>query len=85
MKARCSPCYGSGKIMGGGMITQPDCPHCHGTGKFIQTSSIDFVEAKKTKGYLSAKKRLQKRIPGMEEKAIEELLDKELSKEIGNG
>lgn len=40
---RCIPCYGSGKIMGGGTILQ-DCEYCDGRGKVEKPEDdIDYL------------------------------------------
>jgi len=41
-------CYGSGTMMGGGMM-QRNCDHCDGTGKVVK--QIDEVLAKDTVAY----------------------------------
>lgn len=43
-KLRCNICYGSGQIMGGGMIMQP-CDNCDGVGK-ISINEESYNEAK---------------------------------------
>lgn len=39
----CRTCYGSGKIMGGGMIKK-DCPNCAATGKREVAQMADAIE-----------------------------------------
>lgn len=76
---RCQCCAGSGKIMGGGMITTRNCDHCGGSGKPIV---IDYKAAKKTKSYSNAKRRLQDKDSTLTDEKAEEILDKELQKEV---
>ena len=46
-KKRCNICYGSGKVMGGGMM-QHDCDECDGSGKIIVIEN-DIEELEKIK------------------------------------
>lgn len=45
---KCLVCYGSGTMMGGGMM-QRNCDHCDGTGKVVK--QIEDVLAKDTEAY----------------------------------
>lgn len=40
--ARCQPCYGSGQLLGGGMV-KVNCEHCEGTGN---TFKVDKKSAR---------------------------------------
>lgn len=77
---RCSCCGGSGKVMGGGMITERRCDNCYGTGK--PPEKIDYKKAKRTKSYKDAKRRLQDKNVTMSEVEVEKMLDDELQKEL---
>ena len=47
----CAPCGGSGKMMGGGMLTI-DCSQCKGIGKIdTPENDIDFLETHATELY----------------------------------
>lgn len=80
-KTRCTPCSGSGRVMGGGMM-MADCDICDGEGKirFVE-DEIDFLTIKQTEGYQKAKKRLQSKSPDLSDEKAEELLDEAFEKE----
>lgn len=51
---RCTPCGGSGRLMGGGMMFR-DCEFCHGSGKIAQPEDdITYLQMKMTDGYQEA-------------------------------
>jgi hypothetical protein len=78
---RCTPCGGSGRVMGGGMIIK-DCEECDGRGKIKKIDDeIDYLTMKQTKSYKSAKTRLQKKHPNLSEDEAEKMLDKAFEKE----
>lgn len=72
----CSNCSGGGKVMGMGMI-QADCPACDGDGRIVD----EVRSIKETKGYQSAKQRLQDSHPELSEEEAEEMLDDAFEKE----
>lgn len=49
---RCTPCAGSGKVMGGGMLFN-DCDNCYGTGKIeeLDKQELELLELKETLEY----------------------------------
>lgn len=49
---RCTPCAGSGKVMGGGMMFN-ECDNCYGTGKVeeLDQEEIELLELKKSLEY----------------------------------
>lgn len=79
---RCIPCNGSGKLMGGGMITA-DCDNCNGVGKVkeVAIDEMDYLAMKQTEGYRSAKKRLQSSHPDLSGDEAEKLLDEAFENE----
>lgn len=79
---RCACCAGSGKVMGGGMISERRCDHCYGTGKPQPEHKIDYKKAKKTKSYKDAKRRLQDKDVTLSDEDAEKMLDDELKKEL---
>lgn len=78
---RCKCCQGSGKMMGGGMITK-DCDACDGSGKLPEPVKINYKAAKKTNGYKSAKNRLKAQRPDLTDDEIDSILSEELEKEV---
>lgn len=80
-KARCIPCSGSGRVMGGGMM-MADCDNCDGEGKIrVVDDEIDFLTMKQTEGYQNAKKRLQSKHENLSDEEAEKLLDEAFEKE----
>lgn len=69
---RCNPCQGSGKMMGGGMITK-DCHHCQGKGKID-----DIVVEKSSKHYKRAKENIKKLDTNLSDQEAENMLDEAL-------
>jgi hypothetical protein len=79
---RCACCAGSGKVMGGGMITERRCDNCYGTGKPQTIPKIDYKKAKKTKSYQDAMRRLREKDVNLSSRKAAKILDDEL-KNIG--
>lgn len=79
-KKRCNACVGSGRVMGGGMMTQ-DCEVCDGIGKiFIPDDPIDHLMRKESEGYINAKNKIKNLDDKLTDKDAEKLLDDELAK-----
>lgn len=56
MQKRCLPCNGSGKMMGGGMLTI-NCEHCHGVGKIEEPeieNELDYLQMQSTESFKKA-------------------------------
>jgi DnaJ-class molecular chaperone len=91
-KKMCINCAGTGKVVGGGMLTQ-DCETCDGEGKIDIHNEIKEIEVSKTisekshhdeikidkrsKDYRDSIKRLQK-VSNLTREEAEKMLDKEL-------
>lgn len=77
---RCIPCYGSGKVMGGGCILV-DCDHCDGAGKVqLPEDEIDYLEMKTTESYKKAIKEIKSVDGKITDQQAEEMFDKEFKK-----
>lgn len=80
---RCLPCYGSGKLLGGGMITK-DCYHCFGKGNIDvvpEENEIEFLSMQQSDAYKSSVKRIADQANVSEEEA-RKLLEKEFNGEV---
>ena len=78
---RCIPCRGSGRLMGGGMITV-DCDHCDGSGKIPEIKDdINYLSIKQTESYQKAKARLISKNENLSDEEAEKLLDEAFEKE----
>lgn len=78
---RCASCYGSGKIMGGGMIMK-SCDQCNGHGKIeVADDDIDYLLKKGTDHYKQAKDRIKQSDSSLTDEDAEQMLDEELSKQ----
>ena len=81
-RKRCATCYGSGKVMGGGMMMQ-DCEECNGAGK-INVVEEDIEElnkiAKNTESYKSAKEKIKLVDKNLSDDEAEKILDVEFKK-----
>lgn len=55
---RCPGCFGSGRVMGGGMISTIDCPQCDGEGIKKEKVEIVYKQDKRKKSYKDAVNRL---------------------------
>lgn len=72
---RCIPCYGSGKLLGPGMISH-DCEHCKGKGKIeIIENEIDFLELKNTESYKKAREQIKEASPLLTDDEADKMLD----------
>lgn len=86
---RCLNCFGTGRMMGGGMIMK-ECQNCKGKGKietvddeiaYLQKQSEKkFLKDKRTKHYKAAKAKLKSLDESMTDEQIEKILDEELEK-----
>lgn len=74
---RCPCCSGSGKVLGGGMLTK-DCDNCDGLGKLpeIEKPKVD----KRSKDYRKSVSNLKEKYPNKDVKEIKQIMNEELSK-----
>lgn len=81
MKTRCNACYGSGQIMGGGMM-HVECPCCEGMGFVFKDSRKKkvIVIDKQSKSYREAIKKIQ----SLNEKISDEQAEKIFEHEFNN-
>lgn len=78
-KRRCSPCGGSGKVMGGGMV-MADCNHCDGRGKYDEPEDdMEFLLTKESERYKSAVERIKTLDPNLTDAQAQKIFDDELN------
>lgn len=78
---RCLPCYGSGQVLGGGMI-QKDCEECDGRGKIEETiDDMEYLKVRSTESYDNAINKIKSLHPSISDEKAKELFENEL-KEI---
>lgn len=82
-KKRCNVCYGSGRVMGGGMM-QHDCEECDGTGKiyFVENDIAELEKLKNehNKSYDKAIKEITNLDPNLSEEKAKEIFDEEFKR-----
>lgn len=82
-KIRCKACYGSGRVMGGGMMQQ-DCDHCDGVGKIIfiedEVAELEKIKAKQDESYKKAITEIKDLDPTMTDEKAKEIFDEEFKK-----
>lgn len=78
-KVRCNPCHGSGKLMGGGMISS-DCHHCDGDGFLMGEKPKKLVVDKDSKYYKKAIKKIMQTKDGMSITEAEKIFTEEFDK-----
>jgi hypothetical protein len=77
---RCTPCYGSGQLMGGGMLMK-DCPHCDGRGKIaLPDDEIEFLHMQTTDSYKDAIENIKKSNPEITDTEAKDIFKQELNK-----
>lgn len=82
-KKRCNICYGSGRVMGGGMMMQ-DCEECDGTGKIVfienEIEELEKLKAKQDESYAKAINEIKDLDPSMTDEKAKEIFDEEFKK-----
>ena len=77
---RCTPCGGSGKVMGGGMMIH-DCQPCKGSGKVSEAiDDIEYLQVKETESYQNAIKNIQKMDSNLSQEEAEDIFKSEFDK-----
>lgn len=75
---RCKVCYGSGKVLGGGMITR-DCYECHGAG-YVPEPIPNKVKIKRSsKQYKDAIKKIKDLDSNITDTEAQKIFDTELA------
>ncbi len=82
-KVRCKTCYGSGKVMGGGMM-QHDCDECDGTGKIVfiedDIKELERLKAKEEESRQKAINEIKELDPNMSDEKAKEIFEEEFKK-----
>lgn len=80
-KKRCTPCGGSGRVMGGGMM-MTDCDYCDGVGKvaIVDEDEIDTLLAKETDHYKEAIKGIKAIDVNITDEQADKMFKEELTK-----
>lgn len=82
-KTRCKVCYGSGKVMGSGMV-QNDCEECNGTGKIIVIEDdileLEKIKAREEESRQKAISEIKGLDPNMSDEKATQIFDEEFKK-----